>query len=384
MGVSKVLRAVRYKGSVSVLAVMMLWPCVSHAELKINPYPRGVAPASSTAASPVSSPAPVAPAPVPASAAHQIYPSAESAPDFSQFKQDMRGAAQEVLEDADYSAAPAYAAPPPSPVYSPSPQVVQRPPISHLPLPDGGRVALRQPVPLSAPVASSGNDVGVRAVQQQASSAQPLYARMTDSGYVDRGVVSAPPTANTPRRYAVPNTTLPEVVNLNDRPVYQPSVAPPSAPAFAEVDFTPAPAHTSVPEAQSYVAAAEQETITFNQPRVVVASAPVQQHVFASAPVAPAFDPNYGKPPARFHAQQGAGLQDILRLWSQQAGVELVWRASKDFSTPAPVNVGDSFEQAVQALLEQYESEHERPVGSLHINPKTGHRILMIEVVRGV
>lgn len=81
----------------------------------------------------------------------------------------------------------------------------------------------------------------------------------------------------------------------------------------------------------------------------------------------------------------GANVRDTLGVWSQNAGVELIWMGQhSEFDVLETVTVGTTYEAAVQALLEQYQDKHVRPVGSLHIDPRTGSRTLVIEIGEGV
>lgn len=77
---------------------------------------------------------------------------------------------------------------------------------------------------------------------------------------------------------------------------------------------------------------------------------------------------------------QGQDLRDTLGQWSQQAGVEMIWSVPHAYDVPQTSAVNGSYEQAVQALLEQYSLTDNRPLGSLHVDPQTGKRTLVIEV----
>ncbi|MEM9469860.1 MAG: TcpQ domain-containing protein, partial [Pseudomonadota bacterium] len=59
-------------------------------------------------------------------------------------------------------------------------------------------------------------------------------------------------------------------------------------------------------------------------------------------------------PAGRFSAPSGSSLQGVLRLWAEQEGVEFVWQSSQNFVLKRGVNASGSFEQALQATLEQF------------------------------
>jgi hypothetical protein len=81
-----------------------------------------------------------------------------------------------------------------------------------------------------------------------------------------------------------------------------------------------------------------------------------------------------------WRAMHGAGLQEVLDVWTSQAHVNLLWMAGHDFPVMKSISAQGTFESAVQGLLEQYQGEDERPVGKIYNDPATGKRVLLVEV----
>lgn len=80
-----------------------------------------------------------------------------------------------------------------------------------------------------------------------------------------------------------------------------------------------------------------------------------------------------------WRAMHGAGLQEVLDVWTSQAHVRLLWMAGRDFPVMKSISAQGTFESAVQALLEQYQGEDERPAGKIYNDPATGKRVLLVE-----
>jgi hypothetical protein len=76
---------------------------------------------------------------------------------------------------------------------------------------------------------------------------------------------------------------------------------------------------------------------------------------------------------------KGQNLRDVLGVWSQKAGVNMIWSIPKDYTVPQTVSINGTYEQAVQALLEQYSLNADRPLGSLHVDSQGTQRTLVIQ-----
>lgn len=89
--------------------------------------------------------------------------------------------------------------------------------------------------------------------------------------------------------------------------------------------------------------------------------------------------------PQRWQAVKGASIEGVLKLWSNDHGVDLVWNAGDDFKVRETVSLKTSYEAAVESLLQQYDDVSDgvlRPVGQLHIDPETGKKILLVKSER--
>lgn len=78
-------------------------------------------------------------------------------------------------------------------------------------------------------------------------------------------------------------------------------------------------------------------------------------------------------------AYAGADLREVLAHWSRRAGIEIVWSSGSDFPVLATLELGGSYEEAVRILLQQYDGQYIRPVGTLH--QRGGRRALVIQAL---
>jgi len=95
-----------------------------------------------------------------------------------------------------------------------------------------------------------------------------------------------------------------------------------------------------------------------------------------------------GKPPVsllkqkaiygRWESPVGASLEETLRVWCEAAGVKLVWKAELNFPVYETIVMEGTFQEAIGDLLQQYASDTPRPVGDLHVDPKTDDRVLIV------
>ena len=78
-------------------------------------------------------------------------------------------------------------------------------------------------------------------------------------------------------------------------------------------------------------------------------------------------------------AKRGKNMTDVLAAWSDKAGVDFVWDSSNDFVLLETVDANETYENAVRVVLDQYKDSQIRPVGSLHIDPQNGERVLIVQ-----
>ncbi len=84
----------------------------------------------------------------------------------------------------------------------------------------------------------------------------------------------------------------------------------------------------------------------------------------------------------KWSAATGTSLQKVLQDWSKKAGVEFVWESGQGFVVRAPVSSNGSYEDALRALLSQYEDQKIRPAAQLNNDPNTGRRVLFVQASR--
>lgn len=93
-----------------------------------------------------------------------------------------------------------------------------------------------------------------------------------------------------------------------------------------------------------------------------VKSAPVPAKILAVPPAA--IEPAAGG--QNWNAQKGQSLKLVLEDWAQKSGTELYWNSITDYKLPQDIHASASFTDAVQQVLSLYQTEPDRPVGSLH------------------
>lgn len=79
-------------------------------------------------------------------------------------------------------------------------------------------------------------------------------------------------------------------------------------------------------------------------------------------------------------AAPGMNIQTVLDQWSSKAGVAVVWQSYMNVAVKQPVQMTGTYEQAVQALLDQYGSDSRRPVAQLNVDPENGMRTLLVDM----
>lgn len=84
-----------------------------------------------------------------------------------------------------------------------------------------------------------------------------------------------------------------------------------------------------------------------------------------------------------WNALEGSSIRQVLQTWSSSADVRLMWLHENDFAVLNPFIMRSTYERAVQKMLDQYQDNHVRPVATLHIDPETGTKTLVVRVVEG-
>lgn len=173
-------------------------------------------------------------------------------------------------------------------------------------------------------------------------------------------------------------------------PVAEPVVEQASAPVEAETTMVAAAPKTEA------VAAVEPAAGVVPAPEAMPApSAKVEQPVAAPPVAAPPvsspdmvayagsnFKPRADdKPVAQetvWRAEQGQTLLQVIRAWSEKAGVQLYWDSKYDYPLQASVTLTGSYENAVRSLLQGFENAAPQPIARLHRQGNSGNKVLII------
>jgi hypothetical protein len=87
--------------------------------------------------------------------------------------------------------------------------------------------------------------------------------------------------------------------------------------------------------------------------------------------------------PMRWRALKGANLRDTLDVWAKGVGVRMIWNAPQDFSVQQSIVFEGPFDQAANALLEQYSTQSTRPVGRVYREPGSTSLVLVVNQAWG-
>ncbi|HNQ92960.1 MAG TPA: TcpQ domain-containing protein [Alphaproteobacteria bacterium] len=80
----------------------------------------------------------------------------------------------------------------------------------------------------------------------------------------------------------------------------------------------------------------------------------------------------------RWYGLSGTPLAEVLRVWSEDAGVDLIWQAESNYALKESVSQVGTFEDAVYKALSQYDNDAVRPVGEMYKDQNTGRKVLVI------
>jgi hypothetical protein len=98
-------------------------------------------------------------------------------------------------------------------------------------------------------------------------------------------------------------------------------------------------------------------------------------------PLAKIFQPEEKKdvkPETRWFALSGAPLAEVMRVWADDAGVQLIWQSERNFAVKESISQVGHFEDAVYKALSQYDNEDVRPVGEMYADPTSGQQVLLV------
>lgn len=124
-------------------------------------------------------------------------------------------------------------------------------------------------------------------------------------------------------------------------------------------------------------------TVTTNTPPANkdVLPVPPKAEPAAMNPLSKIFQPEEKKdvrPETRWFALSGAPLAEVMKVWADDAGVQLIWQSERNFAVKESISQVGHFEDAVFRALNQYQAEEVRPVGEMYRDPQSGRSILVV------
>jgi hypothetical protein len=114
---------------------------------------------------------------------------------------------------------------------------------------------------------------------------------------------------------------------------------------------------------------------------MAVAPVPAASPVVSDAPAAtaqPAAAMTAVASAGTWQGVKGATLRDVLKAWSDKAGVDLYWSIDYDYRLSDDVGFSGSYDEAVGSLLDKFASVRPQPYGQLH-QGGNGPRVLVIK-----
>jgi len=79
-----------------------------------------------------------------------------------------------------------------------------------------------------------------------------------------------------------------------------------------------------------------------------------------------------------WHGTRGQTLRDVLKSWSDRAGVELYWSIDYDYRLTEDVGYAGAYDEAVGGLLDKFAAVRPQPYGQLH-QSSSGPRVLVVK-----
>ena len=83
--------------------------------------------------------------------------------------------------------------------------------------------------------------------------------------------------------------------------------------------------------------------------------------------------------PMRWRALRGANLRDTLDIWAAGVGVRVLWNATDNFAVRQSLSFEGTFDQAANALLEQFGGQGAQPVGRIYREPGSAALVLVVD-----
>ncbi len=84
------------------------------------------------------------------------------------------------------------------------------------------------------------------------------------------------------------------------------------------------------------------------------------------------------RPETRWFALSGAPLAEVIQIWSDDAGIQLIWQSERNFAVKESISQVGHFEDAIFKALSQYNADDIRPVGEIYRDPQSGQQVLVV------
>lgn len=201
---------------------------------------------------------------------------------------------------------------------------------------------------------------------QQDSMMMPMPGETASSSSAPLNIVSRPPDSPMPATSApvasahmdaAPSASKEETVNIRrDKPKS----------LLERLGFVRRK-ETDVPAAHE----APRQMAAANVPApVTVTDAPATAQPVAAVTAVPAA--------SAWQGAKGQTLRDVLKTWSDKAGVDLYWSIDYDYRLSEDIGLAGSYEEAVGGLLDKFATVRPQPYGQLH-QGNQGPRVLVIK-----
>ena len=214
-------------------------------------------------------------------------------------------------------------------------------------------------------------------------SPMPSDSAASSSSSAPLNIVSQPPATN---GSAVPVATAPAMSAPQDASAATPAKKEETVTIhrqkpkslFERLGFVHAKSSDPAQE-EPRMASAPQKVAAADVPAPTPAATPVATDATpATATVQPAAAMTAVAPAGSWQGTKGATLRDVLKAWSDKAGVDLYWSIDYDYRLSEDVGLSGSYDEAVASLLDKFSAVRPQPYGQLHQGGK-GPRVLVIK-----
>lgn len=169
--------------------------------------------------------------------------------------------------------------------------------------------------------------------------------------------------------------------------------APEAAPEAAPVNDTAAPAAPAAPVSPAAPDASDagmsadpmpmEESSWSSEPQQLAAAKPYSRSAADAAMSSSATEvgATTATPVAatgNWSGAKGQTLRDVLKTWSDKAGVELYWSIDYDYRLSDDISSSGTYDQAVGGLLDKFATVRPQPYGQLH-QSASGPRVLVVK-----